>query len=262
MIVTVDCGIGSVDEAGAAPGAGPRTDRHRPSRAGPTLPEAAAIVHPPLPGAALSVRRAERRGRGPEAGLGPLPAASRAKKSAPQMRTSCCRPSGWPRWAPWPTSCRWSTRTASWSGTGWPACSSGPRLGIAALMQVTRRWTTKPTDSSEDIAFTLAPRLNAAGRLGQAPLGVELLVTDSAERAVALAAYLHRAQRAAAKAWNGASIWPPTNRPRSSSIRRRRGAGAGRSRLAPGRDRHRGRAPGREVPSAGRDAWCRWTRWA
>ena len=46
--------------------------------------------------------------------------------------------------------------------------------------------------SSEDIGFKLAPRLNAAGRLGQATLGVELLTTESAERAEALAAYLHR----------------------------------------------------------------------
>jgi single-stranded-DNA-specific exonuclease len=49
----------------------------------------------------------------------------------------------------------------------------------------------KPQLSSEDIAFTLAPRLNAAGRLGQAALGVELLTTHSPERAAALAEYLH-----------------------------------------------------------------------
>jgi single-stranded-DNA-specific exonuclease len=43
----------------------------------------------------------------------------------------------------------------------------------------------------EDIGFTLAPRLNAAGRLGQAQLAVELLTTTSTERAAALAEYLH-----------------------------------------------------------------------
>ena len=35
LIVTVDCGIASVDEAALARRAGPRTDHHRPSRAGP-----------------------------------------------------------------------------------------------------------------------------------------------------------------------------------------------------------------------------------
>ena len=43
---------------------------------------------------------------------------------------------------------------------------------------------------SEDIAFALAPRLNAAGRLGQPQLAVELLVTDRPERALELAQYI------------------------------------------------------------------------
>jgi single-stranded-DNA-specific exonuclease len=43
---------------------------------------------------------------------------------------------------------------------------------------------------SEDIGFALAPRLNAAGRLAQAQLGVELLVTDRADRALELAQYI------------------------------------------------------------------------
>jgi single-stranded-DNA-specific exonuclease len=38
--------------------------------------------------------------------------------------------------------------------------------------------------------FHDAPRINAAGRLGQARLAVELLTTENAERAVALADYL------------------------------------------------------------------------
>jgi single-stranded-DNA-specific exonuclease len=49
----------------------------------------------------------------------------------------------------------------------------------------------KPCLDCEDIGFTLAPRLNAAGRLGQAQLGVELLTTQNVERAMALAEYLH-----------------------------------------------------------------------
>jgi single-stranded-DNA-specific exonuclease len=37
----------------------------------------------------------------------------------------------------------------------------------------------------------LAPRLNAAGRLGQAQLGIELLTTEAEDRAGALAEYIH-----------------------------------------------------------------------
>jgi single-stranded-DNA-specific exonuclease len=44
---------------------------------------------------------------------------------------------------------------------------------------------------SEDVAFRLAPRLNAAGRLGQAACGIELLTTADEARAASLANYLH-----------------------------------------------------------------------
>ena len=57
-------------------------------------------------------------------------------------------------------------------------------------MQLTKL-ADKPSLQCEDIGFMLAPRLNAAGRLGQAQLAVELLTTTSAERAAALADYLH-----------------------------------------------------------------------
>jgi single-stranded-DNA-specific exonuclease len=43
---------------------------------------------------------------------------------------------------------------------------------------------------TEDLAFQIAPRLNAAGRLGQPQLGVELLITDRPERAAELAQYI------------------------------------------------------------------------
>ena len=41
------------------------------------------------------------------------------------------------------------------------------------------------------MAYRLAPRLNAAGRLGQAACGIELLTTADDARAASLADYLH-----------------------------------------------------------------------
>ncbi len=64
-------------------------------------------------------------------------------------------------------------------------------LGLKALMKQTKL-EGKATLTAEDIAFTLAPRLNAAGRLGQAQLGVELLTTRDPQRAQALAEYIDR----------------------------------------------------------------------
>ena len=70
-----------------------------------------------------------------------------------------------------------------------------PTLGVATLMRVAgvepkTHSDGKPRLQSEDISFTLAPRLNAAGRLGQPQLAVELLVTDRPERALELAQYI------------------------------------------------------------------------
>lgn len=44
--------------------------------------------------------------------------------------------------------------------------------------------------TARDVAFVLAPRLNAAGRLGEADVGLELLITRSETRASELAVYL------------------------------------------------------------------------
>ena len=44
--------------------------------------------------------------------------------------------------------------------------------------------------NAEDLGFQIAPRLNAAGRLGQPQLAVELLVTDRPDRALELAQYI------------------------------------------------------------------------
>ncbi|MEC7565726.1 MAG: single-stranded-DNA-specific exonuclease RecJ [Planctomycetota bacterium] len=61
--------------------------------------------------------------------------------------------------------------------------------GVQALKQITKI-NNKPKLQSDDIGFNLGPRLNAAGRLGQAALGVELLATDDPQRAQELATYL------------------------------------------------------------------------
>jgi single-stranded-DNA-specific exonuclease len=60
--------------------------------------------------------------------------------------------------------------------------------GLRAMMARTLSHGRAP--SARDVAFVLAPRLNAAGRLGEADLGLELLTTASERRALELASYL------------------------------------------------------------------------
>ena len=59
------------------------------------------------------------------------------------------------------------------------------RPGIAALMAETG--CTPENVSASTIGFMLAPRINAAGRMGQIDLAVELFLTDSPSRATELA---------------------------------------------------------------------------
>jgi single-stranded-DNA-specific exonuclease len=64
-----------------------------------------------------------------------------------------------------------------------------PVLGLQALERVCGL-DKKAALDGDDIGFSIGPRLNAAGRLGQAPWGVELLMTNSPERAQQLAEYI------------------------------------------------------------------------
>jgi single-stranded-DNA-specific exonuclease len=61
-------------------------------------------------------------------------------------------------------------------------------LGLRSLIQVCGLRDRMITAGT--VGFVLAPRLNAAGRIGDASLCVELLLTDSPERAMAIAKFL------------------------------------------------------------------------
>jgi single-stranded-DNA-specific exonuclease len=64
-----------------------------------------------------------------------------------------------------------------------------PTVGLRALLEAAGLGEAKSV-RAEDVGFKLAPRLNAAGRLGCARLVVELLTTPSPQRAKDLATYL------------------------------------------------------------------------
>ena len=68
---------------------------------------------------------------------------------------------------------------------GLTSLRSAPRLGLAALM--TECGCDHTTLNASSIGFMLAPRINAAGRMGQIDLAVELFLTDDPDRATHLA---------------------------------------------------------------------------
>ena len=189
LLITVDCGVASIEPAKRARELGLSliiTDHHR---FGDELPVADAIVHPALPGSSY-----------PFAGLC---GAGVAFKLAWAL---CQRHCGSPKVTDRLRNFLLQAIGLAAIGTvadvvplvdenrvivrhGLKTLHQKPTVGMQELMAITKL-DSKEGLSAEDIAFMLAPRLNAAGRLGQAQLGVELLVTDDPERAKSLANYI------------------------------------------------------------------------
>ena len=190
VVVTVDCGITSVAEAETARELGLTliiTDHHRGKE---QLPKAAAIVHPGLPGSAY-----------PFAGLcGAAVAlkvawalcqqASEAKRVGEAMRMFLMRAVGLAAIGTVADVVPLVDENRILVRHGLNCLRHYPTPGLLALEQVTGL-AKNPQIHCEDVGFTIAPRLNAAGRLGQAPLAVELLTTENPERALKLAEFIH-----------------------------------------------------------------------
>jgi single-stranded-DNA-specific exonuclease len=68
---------------------------------------------------------------------------------------------------------------------GLRALAASPKPGIRALMRVAR--VDPSALDARAIGFRMAPRINAAGRMYRADAGLELVLTDDAERAAAIA---------------------------------------------------------------------------
>jgi single-stranded-DNA-specific exonuclease len=79
------------------------------------------------------------------------------------------------------------------AGFGLRGLTESKLYGIKALVESAQLQTAGA--SSYDVAFKLAPTLNAAGRMGHARLAVELLTTDNEMRAYQIAQYLRDQNR-------------------------------------------------------------------
>lgn len=189
MIVTVDCGIGSLDAAGVARECGLDlvvTDHHQP---GPQLPQAPAVVHPRLPGGEYPFADLSGSGVALKLAWALCQEASGASKVAPAMKDFLVQAVGLAALGTVADVVPLLDENRILVRHGLTSLKRRPGLGLAALLKVAGL-DDKPRLDAEDIAFSLAPRLNAAGRLGQARLAVELLITDRPERADELARYV------------------------------------------------------------------------
>ena len=184
LLVTADCGITSATEVAAARSAGIEvivTDHHAPADELPDCP----IVHPRISGypcgdlcatgvaykLAVALRR---RAAGGDAGDDERDLDLVALATVADM-------------VPLTGENRALVRA------GLDEARRGQRPGLGALMAAA---AVEPSRLDEgDLAFRLAPRINAAGRLYRADAGVELMLCDDADRAAEIAAELDRANR-------------------------------------------------------------------
>lgn len=191
MVITVDCGIASVAEAARAKELGIElivTDHHE---MGEQLPDASVLVHPRLPGTAYPFGGLCGAGVALKLAWALCQLECQSKRVTDRFKNYLLSAVGLASIGTVADVVPLTDENRLLVRHGLNCLREFPVPGISALMKITGLHD-KPFLASDDIGFTMAPRLNAAGRLGQAQLGIELLTTDSNERALALAEYLHQ----------------------------------------------------------------------
>lgn len=189
LLVTVDCGIGSAATAAVARQLGLAmvvTDHHQPQG---QLPNVDALVHPALPNRPYPFPGLSGAGVAFKLAWGICQVANSGKKVSPAMRDFLVGAVGLAALGTVADVVPLLDENRILVHHGLASLKRQPSVGTAALAKVAGT-ADKGSLDAEDIAFSLAPRLNAAGRLGQAQLAVELLLTDREDRAQQLAEYL------------------------------------------------------------------------
>ncbi len=177
LIVTVDCGVACYNEVAFAKSLGVDvivTDHHE---CPPKLPEAVAVIDPKRPDSDYPFSEL--------AGVGvafKLVSALEGEGAIPSLLS------------------RFSDLVAVGSladvvplvsenralvRMGMEVLRHNPRIGLKALLEKSRN--TDKTPTATDLTFTVVPRINAAGRMGSAKIGVELLLSQNSEEALSLA---------------------------------------------------------------------------
>ncbi len=188
LLITVDCGITALEPLQRAGELGMDvivTDHHAP---GEELPQAQAVVHPavgdsPYPNQALC---------GAGAAFKLAWQLSRAvcgeKKVDEKMRRFLLEATTLAGLGTIADVVDLLGENRALAAYGLRGLAATDHRGLRALLD-TSSLTGKGLDSY-DVAFKLAPRLNACGRMGHARLAVELLTNPPAQRAGEIAAYL------------------------------------------------------------------------
>lgn len=190
LVVTVDCGIGAVKEAKLAKELGIQliiTDHHEP---GPDLPDAEALVCPTIPGCTYPFPDLAGVGIAFKLAWAIGKSFSRGTKVSEEFKDFLADAVGLAALGTVADVAPIQGENRIIASYGLGALMESRSPGIMALLLVSgaaeRRLDTW------DISFRLGPRLNAAGRLGDARRGVELLTAEDTTRAREIAEMLDR----------------------------------------------------------------------
>ncbi len=189
LLVTVDCGIASLAEADLAAELGLDliiTDHHELAE---RLPKASAVVHPRLPDGNYPFGGLSGSGVAFKTAWAVCQCASGQRRVGDRMKDFLLQAVGLAALGTVADVVPLVDENRVLVRYGLTALKQMPTLGILELMKIAKIDDKKALDG-EDLGFALAPRLNAAGRLGQPQLGVELLTTDRPDRATELSQYL------------------------------------------------------------------------
>ncbi|MFO0937297.1 MAG: single-stranded-DNA-specific exonuclease RecJ, partial [Gemmataceae bacterium] len=189
LVITVDCGIASLAEADHAKAIGLDfivTDHHEMKD---SLPAASCLVHPRLPGSAYPFDGLSGAGVAFKLAWAVAMRASGSERVTPILREYLLDATGLAALGLVADVMPLRDENRILVRKGLDRLVAKPSIGMNALVVASGLGDAKSI-KAEDVAYKLAPRLNAAGRLGCARLVVELLTTENPERARELAEYL------------------------------------------------------------------------
>lgn len=188
-VVTVDCGIASLAEALEARRLGLElivTDHHEMKE---TLPEADVLVHPRLPGTDYPFGGLCGAGVAFKLAWALAMRVCGSEKVTPKLREFLLDAVALATLGLVADVVPLHDENRIFVRAGLARLREKPPLGMRALIE-SAGLSASPTLRAEDIGFKLAPRMNAAGRLGYAGLVVEMLTTANASRATEIAKHL------------------------------------------------------------------------
>ncbi|MBN2064587.1 MAG: single-stranded-DNA-specific exonuclease RecJ [Sedimentisphaerales bacterium] len=187
LLITVDCAITAVEQVALANSLGIDviiTDHHTPPA---ELPQACAIVHPNLPGGNYPNHSLCGSGVAYKLAWALAKTFSGGSKVKPEFREFLLSATSLAALGTIGDVMPLLGENRVLVSWGINALLNSTNPGIRALME---KSGCKDNLTSRDVAFMLAPRLNAAGRLGHARLAIELFTTASEAKAGQIAEYL------------------------------------------------------------------------